>query len=1414
LYEDSVPSPQARACLANGDWAKAIVLLQRELAEGQLHDPEATECRTIASLLAVALNQAGDYMPARRKWLASALQGILDHYAAGMLEDEKREDFILHSRLSSQANNIGWAAVTLSSFLAGDRIAMLETGVRLLEMAVRLSPPEKRPEAYSSCANNLAIGYQAQADVQAKDERPASLERAASLLQTVIEVDQRLSQSGDPRAQTIAESLYIDYLNLGLTYYRLAQHTYDATWISKKPLDSAHWYRKAIEALSRSCDLATAHERWEIAGTARNNLANIYISLCEHYTLEQYWSGKDLQRAFYDWLCALAGGHVKTTRLPDLYAQSALANATEAVVIGARLNPALMQESMTFLLRLWSLVNRKDAVPNYIACHTIVTLLESIDELEERGAFKYFAEELNGLAELRSILEALFRVDLYQMVTHDAGDLQAAHQTFTSLSREGNMITRALARPRADWLEVQLEPDGTLVNGLFLGKLEGGIELRVPSQRRRLHFYGMQVQQIGCEMRETSQIVTGSGGNLAHLEPLLNWDDLPPTIVTGKLLGTVNSGERITIEATRLPIASWDTWMLDLESEYPGKVVLTFSLPYVGKYNLIDGTLDSAFPAMLDNSAHVLIFGHQGITLEVALPISTADGQPTARSDAPQVDDEELKAGEESEETNADVTIHGTLETPEIQINARRLICLLKMAPRIASADVGYFVKDNDSSGATCCAASFSLIAPSYSFPATALHSFAPLFFFENTISPSALHFINQLNLHEIVMVGIPDNPIDADAALNVIFDPRRELFLLIEETELAIATSAVQRLRQRIATSIGGSYLVITAASSVGEYDPFENIQVVVVPRQWAATATQMLLDLAVLRHLNTEGIPFTFDGHIEFLNIKGNPLQAKRNRTLFYEVATWEDLQERYFTLLEHPLGVVMRSEHATDNIMSIVNPSLPKRPCLLLPSNKSASLAAIPYVRHLGAMPLPDTTETTVLLQRLRPTDVYVLEQSVEQIPTGEWLIHRIPDSSRDIASHFQQVVVQWYTNAIAQIGQTHPHLLSSLDLLKEMQPSEYVVLSLDDEENRSWAYVAANYAAALHAPLLLLDAQVIHSAEALEHNQSPFSSVDETVREGTDQERQAGPNEPVERLSMARELLGDTYQVLLAMKPTYVGFISPLSELSIELAGDRPLSIAFALGRLAGPDLTTTCILVAQAALNEDVGRPSTIQALLAEGFDALPAKPLPGAKSEVAAIYNMFASETDMDTKLVDTDTDVTTFLRHLETAHLVHFAGHGYYDEHQPTRSGLVFRKGILTPEDLKIPLRGAPIIFSNACETGRVGRNESPGGGRGRSGLAAGFITSGAVNYLGSLWPIFDDSSRRIAESFYQHLRTGYTVGEALRQARLEAYSENDSTWAAFVLFGCPRNRLRAEFIHDTVFRQNNGEENQPTPD
>jgi hypothetical protein len=356
---------------------------------------------------------------------------------------------------------------------------------------------------------------------------------------------------------------------------------------------------------------------------------------------------------------------------------------------------------------------------------------------------------------------------------------------------------------------------------------------------------------------------------------------------------------------------------------------------------------------------------------------------------------------------------------------------------------------------------------------------------------------------------------------------------------------------------------------------------------------------------------------------------------------------------------------------------------------------------------------------------------------------------------------------------------------------MEPGQYVVLALATEAARGWGYVAANYAATLRAPLYLIetppDLPLLEGRDMLHARLRTM----ERVRGGGDR-RQLSAAADESLPQSLQDLLAETGADLLTLAPRFLGFVSSVPSFPIELTGSPALATRYAIGRLAGPDLLSTCLLVTRAALGEDVPRPVRLRALVAESHDAVPDRMLPGAKAEADTLERLLRLQPDVESLLVRGPQDRSRFIEAALDAHLIHFAGHGHYDVTDLSRSGLVFREGSLGSGALSMPLGGMPIVFANACETGRLGI----GVDQGWAGLASAFIARGAVNYLGSLWPVFDEGSRRVAEIFYEGVCRGETVGDALRQARMDAFARNDLTWAAFVLFGCPRTRLRASAL------------------
>ena len=216
---------------------------------------------------------------------------------------------------------------------------------------------------------------------------------------------------------------------------------------------------------------------------------------------------------------------------------------------------------------------------------------------------------------------------------------------------------------------------------------------------------------------------------------------------------------------------------------------------------------------------------------------------------------------------------------------------------------------------------------------------------------------------------------------------------------------------------------------------------------------------------------------------------------------------------------------------------------------------------------------------------------------------------------MARAFQARVRDGYAKQLLRLAQTHPHLVASKALLEEMQPAKYVVLSAVDPVERAFSYLAANYAASLQAPLYLMT----ETAEALRQGQlhevrtqaeSLMTGRALAARGMSRSTRDLLTHEAAEMPGRLGELFETTCADLDALAPDYVSLVSSFAALPIELIGTPPLATRFAVGRLIGPDLPATALLVARAALSEDVSRPADIRAVLADCADAVPARSSP------------------------------------------------------------------------------------------------------------------------------------------------------------------------------------------------------------
>jgi hypothetical protein len=504
----------------------------------------------------------------------------------------------------------------------------------------------------------------------------------------------------------------------------------------------------------------------------------------------------------------------------------------------------------------------------------------------------------------------------------------------------------------------------------------------------------------------------------------------------------------------------------------------------------------------------------------------------------------------------------------------------------------------------------------------------------------------------------------------------------------------------------------------------------------------------------------------------------------------ATWQELVEKYVKLTGD-LGLEMIE--STDNeairrYNELFSRPIAKRPPLIVPEDVATILACVPYARHLGALLLPDTSDARTFVATLQPPELYIVDGC--ETSTYEQKINTIPHDYVDIALSFSELAQRDHESRVRPLIQDQSSAAVSASLFSEMRPSAYVVAASVSQAECRAAALASNYAAALGSPLLLFDDDELFSSEIRACTSSVLSGT-RCFRKPDGTSRDLVPKEELDFPSIVSESTAELAHFIERVDPMYVGVVSTRVTIPLELIGDPPLATKYAFGRLVAPDLTSLALLISAAALREEVRRDPNVRVVIADAANAVEGRLLPGARSEADHLSAVLSTSKDLLVTQISGENDLTRFLDASRTANIIHFSGHGAYDNDNPVESGLIFCEGKLQGTNIPSALKGNPIVFSNACESGVVYGTEDVC--RGWSGLAAAFIESGAVNYIGSLWPIFDESSRRFAEKFYSLLNGGYSTGEALRRVKFDAFRAGDPTWAAMVLFGCPRNRLRS---------------------
>ena len=150
---------------------------------------------------------------------------------------------------------------------------------------------------------------------------------------------------------------------------------------------------------------------------------------------------------------------------------------------------------------------------------------------------------------------------------------------------------------------------------------------------------------------------------------------------------------------------------------------------------------------------------------------------------------------------------------------------------------------------------------------------------------------------------------------------------------------------------------------------------------------------------------------------------------------------------------------------------------------------------------------------------------------------------------------------------------------------------------------------------------------------------------------------------------------------------------------------------------------------------------------------------------------------------------------------VIHLAAHGISDQTEPDRTALVLapgsdsQDGLWQAREIRQTRLNADVVVLSACETGS-GKLQ---GQEGVMNLARPFLTAGARSVVASLWDVDDRSTATLMESFYEHLKDGMSVNEALRHAQLDfikVYGEKakPNLWAGFEVIGDGTKRFTFE--------------------
>ncbi len=175
--------------------------------------------------------------------------------------------------------------------------------------------------------------------------------------------------------------------------------------------------------------------------------------------------------------------------------------------------------------------------------------------------------------------------------------------------------------------------------------------------------------------------------------------------------------------------------------------------------------------------------------------------------------------------------------------------------------------------------------------------------------------------------------------------------------------------------------------------------------------------------------------------------------------------------------------------------------------------------------------------------------------------------------------------------------------------------------------------------------------------------------------------------------------------------------------------------------------------------------------------------LPQAETEAKEISNNYLQKQTF----IGEQATKEIFLSNLDSAEVIHFAGHFVVNEQSSANSKLLFAGSDLRSFELaEKRLNRTKLVILSACETS----NEKVFNGEGAVGIARTFLAMGAPLVAASGWKVDSEATQKLMISFHRNRRQkNLSSIAALREAQLEMLQTQDFNspyyWSAFNLVG-----------------------------